>query len=271
MLEYTQKFGDILHYQAKKKFGQNFLKDKSFVYKIVQSIPNIHSDEKIIEIGVGLGDLSDELLKLYPIKAYEIDNDLCSLLRKKYGSMLDSKRFELINQDVLELKNSQGWLHDTPYILVSNLPYYVATHIILKALKDPLCKGFIVMTQKEVAQKFSATCGESAFCALSVLTQTLGIAQYLFDVPNTAFDPMPKVTSAVFMVKKNQNMLKENFENMLKIAFNAPRKKLFKNLAARYDKEKLHKAFEQLEIDKDIRAHQLETHLYHQIFELIKE
>lgn len=259
-----------MQYQAKKKFGQNFLKDKSYIHRIVQSIPNIHTNEQIIEIGVGLGDLSDELLKLYSVKAYEIDSDLCSLLKVKYGNELSSGRLELINQDVLELKNPTGWLHQDSYILVSNLPYYVATHIILRALKDPLCEGFVVMTQKEVAQKFTAESEDSTFCALSVLTQTLGESKYLFDVPNVAFDPIPKVTSAVFMVRKNQKTLEEGFENMLKTAFCSPRKKLFKNLTTQYEKEKIEKAFTSLDISFDIRAHQLETKLYHQIFENIK-
>lgn len=261
----------FLGYQAKKKFGQNFLKDKDCIHKIIQSIPNIHTDEQIVEIGAGLGDLSDELLKLYPIKAYEIDSDLCSLLRKKYHSALDSARLKLIHQDVLDLPNSKGWLHQEPYVLVSNLPYYVATHIILKILKDPLCQGFVVMTQKEVAQRFCAKSGKSHFCALSILTQTFGQVSYLFDVPAIAFEPVPRVTSAVFSFKKNIAMIDEDFENMLKIAFCAPRKKLLKNLATHYDKTVLQKVFMELRIPLDVRAHQLENSNYHQIFEKIRK
>lgn len=260
-----------MQYQAKKKFGQNFLKDKIYVQKIVQSIPNIHKNEKIVEIGVGLGDLSDELLKLYPIKAYEIDSDLCSLLEKKYSDVLESGRFELINQDVLTLERENGWLHNQDYILVSNLPYYVATHIILGVLKDPLCKGFVVMTQKEVAHKFCAKDGDCDFCALSVLTQTFGDARILFDVPASAFEPMPKVTSSVFMVCKNNKTLQLGFEDMLKAAFCSPRKKLFKNLATRYNKDLVEKIFERLKLQENIRAHELSSPIYHQIFEEIKK
>ncbi len=260
-----------MQYQAKKKFGQNFLKDKSFVHQIVQSIPKIHQGEQIIEIGVGLGDLSDELLKLYPIKAYEIDDDLCSFLKDKYKDVLASNRLELIHQDVLERKMQEGWLHHQNYILVSNLPYYVATLIILNVLKDPLCRGLIVMTQKEVAQKFCAKNQDSHFCALSVLTQTLGEAELLFDVPNSAFQPMPKVTSAVFCVQKNQNQLQIGFENMLKAAFCAPRKKLLKNLGTCYPKDLLEEIFMQLSLNEDIRPHQLENKKYHQIFEKLKK
>ena len=260
-----------MQYQAKKKFGQNFLKDKSFVQRIVQSIPKLHKGEQIVEIGVGLGDLSDELLKLYPVKAYEIDSDLCSLLRKKYSGVLTSGRLELIEQDVLECKKAQGWLHHQDYILVSNLPYYVATAIIVGVLKDPFCRGFVVMTQKEVAQRFCAKSGDSNFCALSVLTQLAGSAELLFDVPNSAFEPMPKVTSSVFMVEKNQARIEEGFEAMLKVAFCSPRKKLFNNLATRYDKDFLEAIFTQLDLAQSARAHELEGRAYHQIFEKIKD
>ncbi|WP_104697356.1 MULTISPECIES: 16S rRNA (adenine(1518)-N(6)/adenine(1519)-N(6))-dimethyltransferase RsmA [unclassified Helicobacter] len=255
-----------MRYQAKKKFGQNFLKDKEFVERIVQSIPNIHQNEQIIEIGVGLGDLSDELLKLYQVKAYEIDNDLCSFLRKKYIRALELGRLELINQDVLTIEKKEGWLHHQDYILVSNLPYYIATHIILRVLRDPYCKGFIVMTQKEVAQKFCAKSKDSDFCALSVLTQTLGSAEILFDVPAKAFEPMPKVTSSVFMVKKSANILDSGFEDFLKVAFCSPRKKLLKNLARCYKREILEDLFKKLGLMEDVRAHELLSETYHQIF-----
>lgn len=239
--------------------------------KIVQSIPNIYQGEQIIEIGVGLGDLSDELLKLYQVKAYEIDSDLCSFLSKKYNEALKLGRLELINQDVLMIKEREGWLHHQDYILVSNLPYYVATHIILRVLRDPYCKGFVVMTQKEVAQKFCAKSKDSNFCALSVLVQTLGEAEILFDVPAKAFEPIPKVTSSVFIVQKNANILESGFEDFLKIAFCSPRKKLLNNLAKSYDKRILEDLFKQLELAEDIRAHELSSKIYHHIFKEISK
>lgn len=263
---------DTMQYKAKKKFGQNFLKDKYFVQKIVQSIPKILDSEQIIEIGVGLGDLSDELLKLYPLKAYEIDSDLCSFLRQKYDKVLESGYFTLVHQDVCELKESTGWLHPEAYILVSNLPYYVATHIILKALRDPLCKGFIVMVQKEVALKFCASFNNSDFCALSVLAQTMGEVEYLFDVPKEAFNPEPKVTSAVFMLKKNKDFFElQKLESFLKIAFSAPRKKLSKNLTSHFDRVLVDSIFASLGISEQTRAHELSTQMYHQIFEKLKD
>lgn len=241
-----------------------------YVGRIVQSIPNVWQGEKLIEIGVGLGDLTDKLLEFYKLKAYEVDRDLCSFLGQKYNSFTISGDFELICQDVLELPNIKGWLDDQEYVLISNLPYYIASIILLKTLRDIQCKGFVVMTQKEVAQKFCAQSKERNFCALSVITQTLGVAQMLFDVPKEAFDPVPKVTSSVFMMRKNGNCLKEGFEEFLKICFCSPRKKLLSNLANGYDKQSLQKLFEKLGIEDNIRAHEITTATYHQIFENLK-
>nr|WP_095273944.1 16S rRNA (adenine(1518)-N(6)/adenine(1519)-N(6))-dimethyltransferase RsmA [Helicobacter sp. 11S03491-1] len=259
-----------MRHKAKKKFGQNFLKDSVYIHKIVQSIPKVFCGEKLIEIGVGLGDLTDELLKFYQLKAYEVDKDLCSFLVQKYSSLIDSGRLMLVPQDVLELSNTHGWLDNQDYVLISNLPYYIASNILLRVLRDSKCRGFVVMTQKEVAQKFCAQSGDSNFCALSVITQTLGAAQILFDVPQEAFNPIPKVISSVFRMRKNRDLLENNFEEMLKIAFCSPRKKLINNLSSRYNKQILEDLFEKLCIKMNVRAHEISTPTYHQIFNNLK-
>lgn len=215
-----------------------------------------------------MGDLTIRLLEDYHLKAYEVDEGLRSFLIKKFDGSIKHGILELLWQDVLELPQSKGWLDEENYILVSNLPYYIASAILMRALKDPRCKGFVVMTQKEVAQKFCALSGKKEFCALSVITQTFGGAQMLFDVPPQVFDPAPKVTSSVFRMRKNEAILPKGFEEMLKIAFNAPRKKLLNNLATRYGD--LNAVFKKLSIKENARAHEILTATYHQIFNILK-
>lgn len=217
-----------------------------------------------------MGDLTDKLLEFYQLKAYEVDSDLCSFLLQKYKAPIASEDLVLVCQDVLELPLKEGWLDDKEYILVSNLPYYIASTILLRVLRDPKCRGFVVMTQKEVAQKFCAKNGDRNFCALSVITQTLGESEMLFDVPGEAFEPIPKVTSSVFRIRKNNNLIQSGFEEMLRVAFCAPRKKLFSNLANRYDKKILQDLFDELSIELDIRAHQIPATIYHQIYNNLK-
>ncbi len=215
---------------------------------------------KVVEIGVGLGDLSAKLLAFFDLIAYEIDSELCEKIT------FPKDRFRLINQDVLELESTRGWLCDEPYMLVSNLPYYIATRIILNALKDSECVGFVVMTQKEVADKFCADAGNREFCALSVLAQSVGKKiEKVADVPPNAFIPPPKVESSVFSVLKNAQNIDSEFEKMLKIAFHAPRKMAIKNLDFIPN---IAEIFGRLGIENTARAHQISTWQYHQIFTL---
>ncbi|MDU7693595.1 MAG: 16S rRNA (adenine(1518)-N(6)/adenine(1519)-N(6))-dimethyltransferase RsmA [Helicobacter sp.] len=268
-------FSHIRPIKPNKKLGQNFLRDDAVKMQILQSISDIwaipdvgaKNDLKIVEIGAGLGDLSDLLLRSYDVLSYEIDAKLCEFLHQKYAKEIECKKFELKNADVLKLENGHFWLCERPYILVSNLPYYVATHIILKALKDPLCKGLIVMTQKEVAQKF---CDNFAN-ALSVITSHFGSAKLLFDVPKTAFYPQPKVQSSVFSIKKtNFKPLDPIFERFLKAAFSHPRKMLLKNLKASFDCD-FERIFKQLDLNNKIRPSEIEPKIYFDIFNFTKD
>ena len=252
--------------KAKKKFGQNFLKDTTILDSIIQSMPN--SDNIIAEIGPGLGDLTAKLLNLKDVVAFEVDNDLCKLLNNKFINEIDSNRFKLICGDVL--KKWDRTLLDKNYNLVANLPYYIATNIILKALDDKNCKTIMVMVQKEVAEKFSAKVGDKEFSALSVITELTGNAEIVFDVPPTAFEPQPKIISSILLIKKNDNSIFDsNFNSFLKKAFSQPRKKLIKNLSSYFDKNDLITIFQELDFNLDYRPHQLKTQSYHRLYNQI--
>lgn len=197
--------------------------------------------------------------------AYEIDSELC----KYFADRFPKDRFTLFNKDVLELKNKNAWLCNQKYILISNLPYYIATKIILNALKDNLCAGMIVMTQKEVGEKFCAKVGKKEFCALSVLTQYLSKEiNIIASVPPSAFTPSPKVESSIFSIEKNTNTFNDEFEKLLKMAFSSPRKMAMKNLDSVSNIEMI---FEKLNIPKNARAHQISTQDYHHIFQNINK
>ncbi|WP_304545247.1 16S rRNA (adenine(1518)-N(6)/adenine(1519)-N(6))-dimethyltransferase RsmA [Sulfurimonas microaerophilic] len=250
---------------AKKKFGQNFLQDQEVLRKIVEAMPK--NDNKIVEIGPGLGDLTKFLVDVKSVEAFEVDTDLCKLLQSKFREEINTKRLHINCGDVLEAWQSE--LVDEPYDLVANLPYYIATNIILKALADPMCKNILVMVQLEVAEKFCANEGEKVFGSLGVITQSVGNAKIIVKVPPTAFDPQPKVDSAVFLIQKHSDRSDKDFEELLRVAFTQPRKTLMKNLSAKYDKEKLQEAFNDLELLSTIRPHQVSTKDYHQLYKKI--
>jgi len=248
---------------ASKKFGQNFLKNDIYLHKIIQAMPN--DNLKVAEIGPGLvgpglGDLTKELVKVRNVTAFEVDKRLCEHLTSEFKEPIHNGNFELRCGDVLERWES-GNLLDEPYHLVANLPYYIATNIILKAFKDEHCQSVLVMVQKEVAVKFSAEVKQKEFSALSVLAASVGKATLCFEVEPEAFVPPPNVTSAVLLIEKNQSRDDEKFEIFLKIAFAQPRKKLSKNLSSTFSKDIVNELFSKLELDSNLRPHEAETDL----------
>jgi 16S rRNA (adenine1518-N6/adenine1519-N6)-dimethyltransferase len=250
---------------AKKKFGQNFLKDQTVLRKIVEAMPK--NENKLVEIGPGLGDLTKFLVDVKSVEAFEVDTDLCKLLQSEFKEEIATKRLHINCGDVLQAW--QSTLVDEPYDLVANLPYYIATNIILKALADPMCKNILVMVQLEVAEKFCARAGEKVFGSLSVITQSIGTSHIVVKVPPTAFEPPPKIDSAVFLIAKSKDRSDKGFEDMLRVAFSQPRKTLMKNLSSKYEKSKLQEAYEELELTQTIRPHQVSTSDYHQLYKKI--
>ncbi len=251
---------------AKKQFGQNFLKDETVLHKIIQAMPK--NENKLVEIGPGLGDLTKFLVDVKSVEAFEVDTDLCKLLQSTFKEEIATKQLHINCGDVLQAWKSS--LIDEPYDLVANLPYYIATNIILKALADPMCKNILVMVQLEVAEKFCATAGDKVFGSLSVIAQSVGTADIVVKVPPTAFDPQPKVDSAVFLIQKHCDRSDESFEGLLRVAFKQPRKTLMKNLSIVYDKKMLQEIYEELELSTTVRPHQLDTQDYHQLYKKIK-
>ncbi|MCH9739838.1 MAG: 16S rRNA (adenine(1518)-N(6)/adenine(1519)-N(6))-dimethyltransferase RsmA [Epsilonproteobacteria bacterium] len=248
---------------ANKKFGQNFLKNDAITKQIIQAMPN--DNLAVAEIGPGLGDLTKELIDVRDVTAFEVDKRLCEHLQNEFSEPIRQGSLTLQCGDVLERWGEQTLLNED-YHLVANLPYYIATNIILRALKDKHCQSVLVMVQKEVAQKFSAQSGEKAFSALAVLTQSVGYGELLFDVGAENFVPPPKVTSAILLIRKERSEDNPEFEDFLKIAFKQPRKKLSKNLSTHYAKDKIEALFLKLDMNPNIRPHEAQTDIYHHLY-----
>ncbi len=260
------KWGFMKNIVAKKKYGQNFLKDEYVLEQIIQAMPN--NNNKIVEIGPGLGDLTKYLVDVKSVEAFEVDADLCKVLQSRFENLIATNHLTLRCGDVLQ--NWKSRLLDEPYDLVANLPYYIATNIIQKALADENCKNILVMVQLEVAQKFCATSGDSDFGALSVIAQSVAETRLIVKVPPTSFDPQPKVDSAVFLIEKKSSRNDEIFEKFLRVAFAQPRKTLLKNLSSVYKKDELEKFFLDLGLTQTIRPHEVYISDYHQLYNLTR-
>ena len=257
--------------KAKKQYGQNFLKDTTILDKIIQSMPN--NNNYMVEIGPGLGDLTKNLVKYKDMTAYEVDTDLIGILKSKFAIEIKEEKLKLIHTDVLVAWDKQKTLHDGKYDLIANLPYYIATNIILRAFEDKNCEHIIVMVQKEVAENFTAKVNDKDYSSLGIITELISIdSRILFDVPPESFDPPPKIISSILYIKKDMDKhLDKDFNKFLKACFVQPRKKLSKNLTSVIDKNTISKIYEELSINDNVRPHEVSSSLYSQMHTRVKD
>ena len=257
--------------KAKKKYGQNFLKDTTILDKIIQSMPN--NNNYMVEIGPGLGDLTKNLVKYKDMTAYEVDTDLISILKSKFAIQIEEGKLKLIHTDVLVAWDKQKTLHDGKYDLIANLPYYIATNIILRAFEDKNCEHIIVMVQKEVAEKFTAKVNDKDYSSLGIITGLISVnSRILFDVPPESFDPPPKIISSILYIKKDiDKYLDKDFNKFLKACFVQPRKKLSKNLTSVLSKDAIFEIYKELNIDDNVRPHEVSSSLYSQMHTRVKD
>lgn len=196
-----------------KSFGQNFLSDNKIIKKIVNAETIVN--KQIIEIGPGLGNLTQELVKTAKkVVAIEIDKKLVPILREEF---IDNYNIKIINQDFLKI-NIQQLIADEfnsqeDIIVIANLPYYLTSPIIIKLLENvDYFSSFVLMMQKEVAQRLSAQPNNKVYNNLSVMVQYYCQVSILFDVKPQSFFPQPKITSSVvlFTIKKQRIKINED-------------------------------------------------------------
>ena len=224
------------HY-AKKRFGQNFLVDTSIINHIVDSIHPLH-DDLMVEIGPGLGAMTKPLLaRLDKINVIELDRDIIpKLIKNCVFSDITNKDKLIVNEcDVLKFDfqefhsqfNSEKKLR-----IVGNLPYNISTPVLFLLLKNrDLIQDMHFMLQKEVVDRIVATPGIKNYGRLSVMLQTFCDTQALFEVPPYAFQPAPKVVSAILRLQpktefENQITDFSKYESLVRQAFSQRRKTL---------------------------------------------
>lgn len=219
----------------KKKFGQNFLKDKLTLKKIVE-IGNINSESEVIEIGPGDGSLTNEILQKKPksLFAVEIDKDLKEILNEIKKK---NHNFDFTIADAVNFNEEKIFKNNC--IIFSNLPYNISTTLLLKwiFLKKwpPFFSRLILMFQKEVADRICAKSGEKNFGRLSLVTRARLETKFHFNVSKDLFNPCPKVDSSVISFAVNSETNFNNNElmilsNITNIIFNKKRKMIGKTL-----------------------------------------
>ena len=197
-------------HRARKRFGQNFLHDRSVIDRIISCI-NPVSGDSIVEIGPGQGALTFPLLqKCGSLTAIELDRDLIAPLQdqsKKYGDLT------LINADILKISFSDLEIK-APIRVTGNLPYNISTPLMFHLLEQETgIKDMHFMLQKEVAERIVAKPDNKQYGRLSVMMQYHAECEYLFTVKPSSFKPAPKVDSAIVRLKPWQRKphLAENY------------------------------------------------------------
>jgi 16S rRNA (adenine1518-N6/adenine1519-N6)-dimethyltransferase len=211
-------------YTLKKSLGQHFLRDDGICLDIVSALQR-YPFTQLLEVGPGGGALTRHLLNLPGIdfKAVEIDTEKVNWLHQQYPQL----KGRIIEQSFLDTTPP----FEGKFTVVGNFPYNISTQIVFKILdwKDQV-EGMTGMFQKEVAQRIVAKEGSKVYGVISVLVQAFYDTEYLFEVHENAFNPPPKVKSAVISMRPRSTPVpmrsEKHFFNLVKTAFNQRRKTL---------------------------------------------
>ncbi|MCI9366162.1 MAG: 16S rRNA (adenine(1518)-N(6)/adenine(1519)-N(6))-dimethyltransferase RsmA [Clostridia bacterium] len=250
---------------ANKSLGQNFLIDEEVILNTIKKA-EIAEEDLVIEIGPGLGTLTNYLLRYAgKVIAVELDKRMMEILEDRF-KFFDN--FEVINEDILKLdlnKIIEENKKDKVKI-VANLPYYITTPIIMKLLEGKAnFDSITVMVQKEVADRLCAKTGTREAGAITYAVEYYSQPEKLFVVPNTSFIPEPNVESEVINLKvkkeKNTNVKsEEKLFKLIKYAFMQRRKTFInaiQNIEICQDKEHIRDILNKLNIDERIRGEAL--------------
>lgn len=256
-----------MRHSPRKRFGQNFLQSQEIIHQIVQAF-HPQPEDNVLEIGPGLGALTLPLLRrVNSLKAVEIDRDLQEYL----SNVPEGKsKLQLIPADALTLDYSQ-YGHDLR--VIGNLPYNISTPLLLHLLGFiPFIEDMHFMLQKEVVDRMTAVSGTKAYGRLSVILQYYCEVDALLFVPPEAFDPKPKVDSAVVRLTPYKNSPYEKvafkqLEFVVAKSFAMRRKTLNNNLKGLISNDEL----AQIGLDGTKRAEQLSVADYVQLAKFISK
>ena len=267
----------------KKSFGQNFLTDTNILQKIVDTA-EIDKNVNVIEIGPGIGALTEFLAEsAAEVMAFEIDDRLVPILA---DTLRDFDNVTVVNQDILKVDLAQYIAEfknpDLPIKVVANLPYYITTPILMHLLESGIpFSEFVVMMQREVADRISAQPNTKAYGSLSIAVQYYMTAKVAFIVPRTVFVPAPNVDSAILkMVRRDQPAVEVQDEKFFfkvsKASFVHRRKTLWNNLTSHFGKSeetkaKLTAALEQADLSPSVRGEALTLADFARLADALKE
>ncbi|MDX1912880.1 MAG: 16S rRNA (adenine(1518)-N(6)/adenine(1519)-N(6))-dimethyltransferase RsmA [Saprospiraceae bacterium] len=215
--------------QAKKSYGQHFLKNDTIASRIAGSLLQAAAVGRVLEVGPGMGMLTKHLLAHpdYVTYAVEADRDMVEYLGKHYAEFAQQR---LISKDFLEF-DAAAYFEGKSFCLIGNFPYNISTQILFRLLDwRAFIPEMVGMFQKEVADRVVSPPGGKVYGITSVLAQAFYKTEYLFTVERGSFNPPPKVLSAVIRLTRKEGFElgcdEKLFRTLVKTAFNQRRKML---------------------------------------------
>ena len=252
-------------FQFKKSLGQNFLNDKNVIHKIVESA-EIDKETLVIEVGPGGGALTELMVpKASNALLYEADNRLEGHLNDLLSG---NDNYEIVIGDFLkaDLKKDLAKYDYKKMYVVANLPYYITTPIIMKFVEECIMpEKFVIMVQKEVAYRLSASVGSKDYGSLTVFLNYYYDIRKLFDVSRNCFTPKPNVDSAIVEMKLKDSRLEvldmDLFNRVVRDSFLYKRKTIRNNLKG-YNLEIIEKVLNKYRFDLSVRAESLKLEVF---------
>ncbi|MEM1289972.1 MAG: 16S rRNA (adenine(1518)-N(6)/adenine(1519)-N(6))-dimethyltransferase RsmA [Cyanobacteria bacterium P01_H01_bin.162] len=254
--------------KPRKKFGQHWLKSEPILAQIVAAA-ELQASDRVLEIGPGTGILTQRLVKqAQHVVAVELDYDLCRQLTTQFAKI---QNLLLLQGDILQLDLAQqlALANDLPMPnkVVANIPYYI-TGPILERLLGTIARphphpfdSIVLLVQREIAQRLCARPGHKTFGGLTVKVQYLADCEQICAVPPKAFQPPPKVDSAVIRLRPRPlatpAIEPQRLQQLLKLGFGSKRKMLRNNLAAVIERSSLLALLATLNIAENARAEDL--------------
>ncbi|MEA1963786.1 MAG: 16S rRNA (adenine(1518)-N(6)/adenine(1519)-N(6))-dimethyltransferase RsmA [Candidatus Aerophobetes bacterium] len=235
------------NFTPKREIGQNFLIDPRIIERIMKTL-KVAKEDTILEIGAGTGVLTEKLVrKGGKVIAVEVDKNLCEMLKKELEEYLNLK---VICEDITQISFDEEFKQAKSVKLAGNLPYYIASSILLDMVKKDWIKFMVVMVQREMAERLLAKPGNKRRGKLTVLMNYYGDGEKIIDVPPQAFIPPPKVGATLLKIEKSKRYRakdENNFFSVVEAAFSSRRKMLANSLS------------KSLGINKDLIKEKLET------------
>lgn len=271
------------HLQANKALGQNFLINETIIQTIVTEA-NIGKNDLVIEIGPGLGNLTEELIKrANKVIAIELDLKMIQILQKRFQNEINLK---ILHEDILKV-NLQQLIEQEMKVtnasnvkVVANLPYYISTPIITKLLEEKTkIQSITIMVQKEVAERIAAQPGDKLCGSITYLVHYYAEVKTIVEVSKNSFIPAPNVESKVIMLKiRSTPKVKvddeEELFTFIKLVFSQRRKTLSNvllNMHIAENKEQVCQVLSELNIGENVRAETLSLEKFAELKKLLEK